>query len=94
MTAVGEPLLEVKDLVKEFPIKAGFFSRQVGSVKAVSGVDFKVDEGPRRAGDPASITATGEKIRATLGWVPKHDSLREMVSTAIDWERYLVTRNR
>ncbi len=45
MTAVGEPLLEVKDLVKEFPIKAGFFSRQVGSVKAVSGVTFTVPKG-------------------------------------------------
>ena len=45
MTAVGEPLLEVKDLVKEFPIKAGFFSRQVGSVKAVSGVSFTVPKG-------------------------------------------------
>ena len=33
------------DLVKEFPIKAGFFGRQVGSVKAVSGVSFAVPKG-------------------------------------------------
>jgi UDP-glucose 4-epimerase len=73
----------------------GYSVRQViDAVKAVSGVDFKVDEAPRRAGDPASITATGEKIRATLGWAPKHDDLREMVGTALDWERYLMTRNR
>jgi oligopeptide/dipeptide ABC transporter ATP-binding protein len=45
VTAVGEPLLQVTDLVKEFPIKAGFFSRQVGSVKAVSGVSFAVPRG-------------------------------------------------
>ena len=45
MTAVGEPLLQVTDLVKEFPIKAGFFGRQVGSVKAVSGVSFAVPRG-------------------------------------------------
>jgi oligopeptide/dipeptide ABC transporter ATP-binding protein len=45
MTAVGEPLLHVHDLVKEFPIKAGFFSRQIGSVKAVSGVSFDVPKG-------------------------------------------------
>jgi len=66
----------------------------VATVKDVSGIDFRVDEGPRRAGDPASITATGEKIRKTLGWVPEHDDLTEMVSTALDWERYLMTRNR
>jgi UDP-glucose 4-epimerase len=73
----------------------GFSVRQViDTVKSVSGVDFKVEEGPRRAGDPASITATGQKIRASLGWQPRHDDLREMVSTALDWERYLLTRNR
>ena len=73
----------------------GYSVRQViETVRSVSGVEFRVDEGPRRAGDPASITATGEKIRKALGWVPKHDDLREMVSTALDWERYLMTRNR
>jgi len=73
----------------------GYSVREViDTVKAVSGVDFRVDEGPRRAGDPASITATGEKIRAVLGWVPAHDELTEMVGTALDWERYLMTRNR
>jgi UDP-glucose 4-epimerase len=73
----------------------GYSVRQViDTVKSVSGVDFRVDEGPRRAGDPASITATGEKVRSQLGWVPQHDSLKEMVSTALDWEKYLMTRNR
>ena len=73
----------------------GYSVRQViDTVKSASGVDFRVDESPRRAGDPASITATGEKIRAELGWVPQHADLREMVQTALDWERYLVTRNR
>ena len=64
------------------------------TVKAVSGVDFRVDEGPRRAGDPASITATGEKVRALLGWQPAHDDLTEIVTHAYEWERYLATRNR
>ncbi len=36
----GEPLLEVRDLVKHFPIRAGLLSRQVGAVKAVDGVSF------------------------------------------------------
>ncbi|MBG7605835.1 MAG: dipeptide ABC transporter ATP-binding protein [Actinobacteria bacterium] len=37
---VGEPLLRVRDLVKDFPIRAGVFRRQVGEVQAVSGVSF------------------------------------------------------
>ncbi|HEV7525391.1 MAG TPA: dipeptide ABC transporter ATP-binding protein [Acidimicrobiia bacterium] len=36
------PILEVTDLVKEFPIRAGFFGRTIGTVKAVSGVSFSV----------------------------------------------------
>ncbi|MGK0311826.1 MAG: ABC-type glutathione transport system ATPase component, partial [Ilumatobacter sp.] len=35
-----EPILKVRDLVKEFPIRAGVFRRQVGAVQAVSGVNL------------------------------------------------------
>lgn len=39
---IGEeaPILQVRDLVMEFPIRAGVFRRQVGSVQAVSGVSL------------------------------------------------------
>ncbi|WP_127754052.1 UDP-glucose 4-epimerase GalE [Devosia sp. 1566] len=73
----------------------GYSVRQVvDTVKSVSGVDFKVEEGPRRPGDPASITATGEKVRSLLGWTPQHDDLTEIVRTAYDWEKHLMMRNR
>ncbi|MGZ6965033.1 MAG: ABC transporter ATP-binding protein [Acidimicrobiia bacterium] len=36
------PVLEVKDLVKNFPIRAGLFKHKVGDVQAVSGVSFTV----------------------------------------------------
>lgn len=73
----------------------GYSVRQVvETVRAVSGVNLRADEGPRRAGDPASITATGEKVRRLLGWVPQHDDLNEIVETAYAWERHLMTRNR
>ena len=73
----------------------GYSVRQVvDTVRAVSGVNFRADEGPRRPGDPASITATGEKVRSLLGWVPEHDDLTEIVESAYAWERHLMTRNR
>ena len=39
------PLLEVKNLVKHFPQKAGFLSRRSGIVRAVDGVSFTLDSG-------------------------------------------------
>jgi oligopeptide/dipeptide ABC transporter ATP-binding protein len=41
----GDTLVEVRSLVKHFPIRAGFFQRQVGAVQAVDGVDFDVRRG-------------------------------------------------
>jgi len=40
-----QPLLSVRNLRKEFPIKKGVFARQVGAVKAVSDVSFDVARG-------------------------------------------------
>lgn len=40
LTGQREPLLKVRGLVKEFPIRAGVFRRQVGAVQAVTNVDF------------------------------------------------------
>ncbi len=40
-----EPLLEVIDLKKHFPIQRGFFKRVVGHVRAVDGVSFQIKEG-------------------------------------------------
>ena len=42
---MSAPLLEVKNLVKEFPIKGGFLSREVERVHAVSGVSFDLAAG-------------------------------------------------
>ena len=46
MAKEQKALLEVKDLVKHFPIRQGIiFSRQVGAVQAVDGVSFSVNKG-------------------------------------------------
>jgi len=42
----GTPLIEVRDLVKHFPIKTGIvFQKQVAAVRAVDGVSFEVKQG-------------------------------------------------
>jgi ABC-type oligopeptide transport system ATPase subunit len=42
----ASPLVEVKDLVKHFPITQGIvFQRQIGAVKAVDGVSFEILKG-------------------------------------------------
>ena len=72
----------------------GYSVREViAAVRRVSGVDFAAEEAPRRAGDPAFVTATGEKLRRVLGWVPKHDDLDEIVRHSLAWERHLMMRN-
>ena len=42
---MSEPLLRVRSLTKEFPLKGGLFGRRAGSVHAVDGVDFDIDRG-------------------------------------------------
>jgi oligopeptide transport system ATP-binding protein len=41
----GRPLLEVRDLVKHFPVHGGFLSREVDRVHAVNGVSFSIAQG-------------------------------------------------
>ncbi len=65
----------------------------VDVVRKVTGVHFKTNLGPRRPGDPATIVAKSDKIRAVLGWKPEHDSLEEIVGQAYAWERHLAARN-
>jgi UDP-glucose 4-epimerase len=62
-------------------------------VKKVSGADFPVKLSGRRAGDPAAIVAKADRIRAKLGWTPKHNNLEQIVGQSLNWERALKTRN-
>jgi UDP-glucose 4-epimerase len=72
----------------------GFSVKEVVDVvKQVTGVDFRADIGPRRAGDPATIVAKSDRIRAALGWKPKHDDLNEIVRAAHAWEAKLMAKN-
>jgi UDP-glucose 4-epimerase len=63
-------------------------------VRRVSGVDFRVEEGPRRAGDPPTLVASNARIRKVLGWEPRRDDLEFIVRTAWNWEQELQRRRR
>jgi UDP-glucose 4-epimerase len=66
----------------------------IETVKRVSGVDFKVETAPRRAGDPAQIVAHSELARQKLGWQPRYDDLSTIVGDALAWERELMSRHK
>ncbi|RPI37379.1 MAG: UDP-glucose 4-epimerase GalE [Nitrospiraceae bacterium] len=61
----------------------------VEKVKQVTGVDFRVNEAARRAGDPPSLTADSSRIRNELGWKPAYDDLEYIIRTAWEWEKKL-----
>jgi oligopeptide transport system ATP-binding protein len=45
-TTAGEPILEVRDLVKHFPVRVGvLFKHTIGHVRAVDGVSFELKKG-------------------------------------------------
>ncbi|OLT35600.1 UDP-glucose 4-epimerase GalE [Actinomadura sp. CNU-125] len=49
--------------------------------REVTGRDVPAEVAPRRAGDPAVLVASSDKIQSELGWKPEHD-LRDMVGDA------------
>ncbi|MDP7156551.1 MAG: UDP-glucose 4-epimerase GalE [Arenicellales bacterium] len=72
----------------------GYSVREViETVKAVSGVDFEVVEGSRRAGDPPELIADSSRIRERLGWTPNLDNLEIICRTAWKWEQKLSSQH-
>ena len=66
----------------------GYSVREVAeTVQRVSGVEFRVDEAPRRAGDPPALVADNVRIKDVLGWQPKFDDLETIVTDAWRWEQ-------
>jgi UDP-glucose 4-epimerase len=69
----------------------GYSVREVlAMVEAVGGKPLVIREEARRAGDPAYLVARAERIRAELGWQPRYDDLRAIVSSSLAWERKLL----
>jgi len=66
----------------------GFSVRQVVEVaRSVTGHPLPVVESQRRAGDPAVLIASSEKIRRDLGWQPRFPDLKSIVESAWQWHR-------
>jgi UDP-glucose 4-epimerase len=66
----------------------GYSVREVIEVaREVTGHAIPAVTGPRRPGDPAVLVAASDRIRAELGWEPRHAGLRAIVQSAWDWHR-------
>ncbi len=71
----------------------GYSVREViDAVNRVNGVPVKIEQHPRRAGDPPALVAAVDKIHRTLDWTPKYDDLEFIVKTSLDWERKLMLK--
>jgi UDP-glucose-4-epimerase GalE len=67
-------------------VGAGYSVRQVIQMaERVSGRRVPYQEGPRRAGDPATLVADATRARQVLGWTPSHSSLETILETAWRW---------
>ena len=66
----------------------GFSVREViNAAQRVTGVEIPTVLGPRRAGDPARLVASSQRIRDDLGWKPVYTDLDEIISSAWRWHQ-------
>ncbi|ABJ57264.1 UDP-glucose 4-epimerase GalE [Oenococcus oeni] len=57
----------------------------ISAAKKVTGIDFKVEIGPRRAGDPDALVASPKKAKEVLGWDPKLSNVEDEIKSAWNW---------
>jgi len=66
----------------------GYSVREVlASVARVAGKPLTIREEPRRDGDPPTLVARAERIRAELNWHPRLDDLDTIVRHSLAWEQ-------
>lgn len=64
----------------------GYSVKQVLEVaREVTGRAVRAQSAPRRAGDPAVLVASSERIQSALGWQPRKQDLRVIVGDAWAW---------
>ena len=57
----------------------------IDTARQVTGKEIPVRFGPRRAGDPAVLIASSDKIKSELGWRPQYQDLRVIIESAWRW---------
>ena len=63
----------------------GFSVKQViETAKKVTGINFPVENAPRRPGGPAILVADSTKLQKALNWRPKYNNLATIIKHA--WE--------
>ncbi len=66
----------------------GFSNRElVEAARRVTGHAIPVVEAPRRAGDPAALVASADRVRRELGWEPQVPRLEEIIESAWRWHQ-------
>ena len=64
----------------------GYSVREViETARRVTGKEIPVRMGPRRAGDPAVLIASPDKIKRELGWQPRFQDLGLIIESAWKW---------
>jgi UDP-glucose 4-epimerase len=53
----------------------------------VTGARIPIRISARRPGDPAILCASPEKLQRELQWQPQHSNLRDIISSAWNWQR-------
>ncbi|HYK20776.1 MAG TPA: UDP-glucose 4-epimerase GalE [Pyrinomonadaceae bacterium] len=57
----------------------------IDTARRVTGKEIPVRMGPRRAGDPAVLIASSDKIKDELGWRPQFQDLGLIIESAWKW---------
>ena len=65
---------------------AGYSVREViDTAERVTGKEIPIRFGPRRAGDPAILVASSDRIKSELGWQPQFQDLGLIIESAWRW---------
>jgi UDP-glucose 4-epimerase len=62
-------------------------SEVIAAARRVTGHPVPVTVGPRRAGDPAVLVASSERIQRELGWAPQRADLDRIIGSAWAWKQ-------